>query len=192
MWESAGRPQAGALHDVMRHTNNQYRHAARRLRRAGDKLQNDIFVQSLTAGGANLFEEIKKFRGTPKNVSSVIDGETGAKNIANKFADIYSDLYSKVENGEELINLRDQINNEINEDSLEYVNKIDDNLMKEALAKMKNGKSDVLYNFSSDCLTNCPPDLVPHLVNMCLLCTRMCTILSTSVYARTNSEGQSR
>ena len=27
-------------------------------------------------------------------------------------------------------------------------------------------QSDVLYNFSSDCLTNCPPDLVPHLVNM--------------------------
>ena len=36
----------------------------------------------------------------------------------------------------------------------------------EALSKMKNGKSDVLYDYSSDCFTNGPPDLIPHLVNM--------------------------
>ena len=61
----------------------------------------------------NVFKEIKKFRGTTRTVSSVIDGETGAKNIANKFANIYSDLYSKVEYGEKLDTLREEINNEI-------------------------------------------------------------------------------
>ena len=31
---------------------------------------------------------------------------------------------------------------------------------------MKDGKSDAIYDFSSDCLTHGPPELIPHLVNM--------------------------
>ena len=140
----------------------QYDTAARRLRRPSNKLQNDVFVNSFTARAVKLFDEIKKFRGTPRMVSSVIDGETGSKNIASKFADIYSQLYSKVDHGDDMNKLRDEINGQIDQSSIEVVNKIDAKLVKEALSKMKAGKSDVLYQFSSDCLTNGPTDLVPH------------------------------
>jgi hypothetical protein len=49
----------------------------------------------------NIFEEIKKYRGVSSTVSSRIDDEVGAANIANHFATIYSELYNRVELGGE-------------------------------------------------------------------------------------------
>ena len=41
------------------------------------------------------FDEIKKFRGKVKTTSSTVDGEVGAKNISQLFANKYNNLYSK-------------------------------------------------------------------------------------------------
>ena len=46
------------------------------------------------------------------------------------------------------------------------IDRINDNLVKEALKKMKVGKTDALFLFSSDCLINGPESLLPHLTNL--------------------------
>ena len=165
-WKSAGSPVTGSLYDAMRHAKNQYKHAARRLKRAADKLQNDKFMESIAHGGCNIFQEIKKFRGTTRMRSSVIDGEVGSKNISDHFATIYSDLYSKNDNDNKLDELRDSINKDIDNKSLSDANKINETVIKEALRRLKGGKCDVLFDFSSDCISNGPTELVEHLTKL--------------------------
>ena len=109
---------------------------------------------------------MKKFRGQQKTVSSRIDEVVGSSNIADHFADKYKDLYSKCELGEEFHNLRKNIEDNVCEDDINEVLKIDDDLVREALNKMKSGKSDVSFDYSSDCLINGPRSLHKHLANM--------------------------
>ena len=85
----------------------QYKYAVRRLKRANQSIQNDKFVEGLLGGGLNIFQEIRKFRGKTRNCSSRIDNEVGAKNIANHFANIYSELYSRHEHGPEFEQMED-------------------------------------------------------------------------------------
>ena len=101
-WQSAGKPRSGGLHDAMIHAKRQYKYAIRRLKKANNKIQNDKFVQGILSGGVNIFQEIKRHRGKSKNISSRIDDQVGAKNIANKFASIYDKLYNQHENAIDL------------------------------------------------------------------------------------------
>ena len=96
MWLSVGKPDCGEVYWNMRHSKNQYKYAVRRLRRAKSQIQNDKFVSSIIEGKVNIFKEIKKYRGNSSTISSRIDEEVGAENIANHFATIYRDLYNKV------------------------------------------------------------------------------------------------
>ena len=43
---------------------------------------------------------------------------------------------------------------------------IDENIVKEAIKKMKGGKADVTFGFSSDCLMNGPDALYKHLASL--------------------------
>ena len=79
---------------MMKESKLQYKYAIRRLKRANQNIQNDKFIQSIIQGGSNIFAEIKRFRGKSSNCSSRIDGEVGSTDIANRFADIYSQLYN--------------------------------------------------------------------------------------------------
>ena len=166
MWTSAGKPVTGPLFVTMHQAKMQYKYAFRRLQRAGKKLQNDKFVESILHGGVNIFQEIKKFRGKSSNCSSRIDDEVGSSNIANHFAGIYTKLYNQVEQAEDIKQLQEELNSKISSADIRDINRIDCNLIKEALARMKGNKSDAIFDFQSDCLINGPPELVSHLVQM--------------------------
>ena len=170
VWLSAGQPQEGSLFSVMRDSKLQYKYAVRRLKRANQKIQNDKFLQGVVNGGTNIFKEIKKFRGTSMNCSSRIDGEVGSKNIANKFADIYSQLYNTHEHGPELEQLSMNVNAGVLENSVIHAERITADLVRRALGSMKSAKSDAIFNFQSDCLINGPDALVTHLTNMIRAC----------------------
>ena len=66
-------------------------------------------MQDVLKGGRNIFKEVKEFRGQAKMCSSTIDGIVGSDNIANHFANIYSDLYSKVKPNKEFEKLSENI-----------------------------------------------------------------------------------
>ena len=133
---------------------------------AGDKIQNDKFVNSLFNRKASIFKEIKKFRGCGKSRSSRIDEEVGDSNIANHFSTIYSNIYNKVDLGDEFENLCYDVDQEVAEDSFSLVNKIDNELIRKALKIMQAKKADAIFNFQSDCIMNGPPALIMHLPNL--------------------------
>ena len=86
VWLSAGKPVTGDLFTNMKASKQQFKFAVRRLKRCSDRLQSDMFVSNLLQGGSNLFQEIRKFRGTAATFSSRIDEEVGAHNITQHFA----------------------------------------------------------------------------------------------------------
>ena len=117
-------------------------------------------------GGADIFKEIKKFRGVKTQCSSRIDDEIGAANIASHFGTIYSSLYNKADLGDSFMNMYQEINDEVSPDSMAQVYRIDEDLVRKALSMLKDDKNDALFNFQSDCLKNGPPSLVPHLTQL--------------------------
>ena len=144
-------------------SKNQYKHAVRRLKRAQNKIQNDKFVSSIMKGGVNIFQEIKKYRGISTTVSSRIDDEVGAENIANHFANIYSGLYNKVELGDKLDGITRCLEDSISDQNMYQVNRVTEDLVREAMKKMKPKKSDAIFDAVSDFYINGPDELVTHL-----------------------------
>ena len=125
----------------MKSSKQQYKYAIRRLKRASEKINGDKFLDQILAGGCNIFTEIKRFRGKTKT----------CRNISN----IYSKLHSKVDHDKEFHSFVDDINTEINS-KCEGLEQVTEHLIGEALKKMKPGKNDGLYDFSSDSLMNDP------------------------------------
>ena len=163
-WLSAGKPDQGPLHETMKKSKCQYKYAVRRLKRANESIQNDKFVSGVIGGGLNIFTEIKKFRGKTKNSSSRIDEHVGAKNIANHFADIYSELYSRHSHGAKFDSMVSEINSKVGNHSIGDHNKITVNVVKKALKLMKSGKNDAIFDFQSDCLSCGSEELIIHLM----------------------------
>ena len=89
--------------------------------------------------------------------------EIGFVDISNHFAEIYSELYNKVELGDEFKLLCSQLNNEVGQHSLVQVDRVNEELIAKAIKMMKDNKSDAIFNIQSDCLVNGPPELIIHL-----------------------------
>ena len=151
----------------MRKSKSHYHHAVRRLKRSQNHILNDKLINAVKDGGVNIFDEVKRHRGIVKTGSTTVDGEVGAANIAEHFAGTYSELYSRVQLGPEFDSLGDQVRSKIdNNTSQADIERINEDLIKEAIRKLKSGKSDALYDYSSDVFINGPPELVTHLTNM--------------------------
>ena len=99
-------------------------------------------------------------------LSVVIDDEVGAANIANHFATIYSELYNRVELGEKLQGISDDLEDSIGPHSQPQVNRVTEELVREALKKMKPKKSDAIFDTMSDFYINGPDELVSHLTTL--------------------------
>ena len=166
IWCSAGKPDYGALYDAMMFSRRQFKYAVRRLKRANDKMKNDKFIQSILRGGSNIFTEIKKARGKNNNISSRIDDQVGAENIARKFANIYQKLYNQHTPGGELVQLEQEITENLGAKDLIDADRISVDVVQKALKQMKAGKNDAIFDIQSDCLTNGPPELTKHLANL--------------------------
>ena len=164
VWAAAGKPTNGDLYTTMKQSKMQYKYEVRKLKKSQDRIKSDKLGQSVMDG--SMFEHIKKSRKKKQTCSSRIDGEVGSENIAQHFADLYGQLFSRVQLGQEFEELREDLENQIAPDSLIDVFRVDDDVVKLALGKMKSGKSDGQYSFNSDCLINGPPELIRSIVNM--------------------------
>jgi hypothetical protein len=115
------------------------------LKRCKDCVQNDQFVNNLLQGRSKIFEEIRKFRGITSTYSSRIDEEFGAHNIAVHFADIYENLYTKVESGCQ--NVQDGVNNR----NGAQIYRVTEEAIKDVINLIKAKKNDAIFDISSDC-----------------------------------------
>lgn len=160
VWKAAGCPNIGELCNLAKTAKMQYKYAVRRLKRASNSIQQDKFVESVINGGVNIFDEVKRFRGQAKTISSSIDGQVGSENISNHFAEIYRELYNKHEPGPEFQEVMDTIEGKIDYQLNSDLDRVTETTVRDALSKLKAGKSDAYFEFNSDCVINCTDKLI--------------------------------
>ena len=166
-WHDAGRPKCGPLYDGMKHARSQYSYAVRRLKRCNDIIQNDKLLESLNNNTCtNIFNEIRKLRGSQKSVSCRIDDKVDAQEISNHFAGIYSDLFNNVRNGDKLNQISNRITKNVGNHCINQLDKVNEALIESALKKMKSCKRDSVFDTVSDCYINGPPELHTHLTQL--------------------------
>ena len=75
-------------------------------------------------------------------------------NVKDHFRDKYKELFNSAAGGEELMKVQQKAEYRVNKDSLKHVAKVTPEVVKEAAHKLKSGKSDPVFSFSSDCFKN--------------------------------------
>ena len=169
IWQSCGRPLNCEVHKIMKNTRNIYHYQFRKCRNAEEKIKKDRLLNACLGEGGDLFKEIKALRKSNAAVATSIDGVSA--NIPEHFGAIYSQLYNTADDSENLKIVHARAEAEVNRSHLEHVAKITPELLKKAANKLKPGKSDPIYSFSSDCFRNGPDSLYEHLAQVLKCCT---------------------
>ena len=151
----------------MKKSRNNFHYAVRRNENMQDKLRNDKLLNS-GINSKSFFKEINKSTTYKEASSSVIDDKHGSKNIADHFKTIYESLFNEQSNAN-LNNIEKEINegiqNNIN-DSLYYINLMTSDLVRRAISRLKNDKSDESGLFTSDCIKAAPKEFSEVLANL--------------------------
>ena len=107
-----------------------------------------------------LFKEIKTLRKSQPVIATSID--VVSENIPEHFGALYSQLYNSADDSEKLRAVHARAEAEVNMSHMDHVSKITPDLLKKAANKLKPGKSDPIYSFSSDCFRNGCDSLFEH------------------------------
>ena len=152
VWTSAGKPINCNLHNIMKRTRNLYLFQVRKIKRSENLIKKNKLLDACLNGNEDIFKEIKKLRKHEPKVATTIDGVD--MNVDEHFRSIYEKLYNSVNEGKEMNNLSNLINDKVNQIQLHEVDKVTTVVVKEATSKLSDGKSDPVFLYSSDCFKN--------------------------------------
>ena len=161
VWTSAGRPINTTLHTIMKRTRNVYHFQYRKCRKAEELIKKNKLLDACINGNGDIFLEIKKLRKSKPVVATSMDGVTD--NIPDHFRGIFKELYNSANDNEELFEVLNEVEDRINEASLDDVQPVTPAIIKQASKKLKDSKSDPQLNFSSDCIRNGTQELFEKL-----------------------------
>ena len=103
----------------------------------------------------DLFSEIRRNRVIKNEDEVTIDGASGG-DIPDAFVSVYRNIYNKARDDQKVEGILKKVNEMLGETDFLEVQKMNGFTVKEALSKIKSGKKDPIYEFSSDCLKNAP------------------------------------
>ena len=118
-------------------------------------------MNDILNGSSDIFSEIRKQRKSDKVTANIIDGKD--ENVEEHFSGIYSNLYNSIDDKEAMKKMYVEVENKVNRKSLADVEKVTPAIVKEAVNKLNNNKTDPTYSFTSDFLKNAPDILFSHL-----------------------------
>ncbi len=184
IWVSGDRPANGLVADIMRHTRSHYHHLIRKMKSDNDSAVGRSLGNALRLDTSrNYWLEVKKINKTKKPMIAEINGLTSASDVANLFADQYSELYSSVQSEpDQLSDIRMLVNNSISQICKRYddsqCNKhklfpiIDMSHVATAVKALNSGKNDSIDNVYSDSFKHASEFYVYciSLIFNCMLC----------------------
>ena len=91
------------------------------------------------------------------------------EDIPDHFKEIYSGLYNSVEDAENMAKVSHAVKLKVGEFSLQDVAKVTPKVVKEAASKLKSGKTDPVFVFSSDCI-KVESDKLSELLSIIIQC----------------------
>ena len=157
LWISAGKPVQGEVYNIMKRTRNQYHYQIRRVKLLADQIRSNKLLEASLSGNSDLLKEMKRVKSSGKvNQPDHVDKKTGA-NIPEQFANVYEALYNSVNDDQGLEELRRKLL--AAGISASDTDNITPEIVKQAVNKIKSGKTDVSGQFSSDALLNAPDNL---------------------------------
>ena len=158
IWKSAGKPINCHLHMIMKKTRNKYHLMIRKKKRLLERIKRDHMLQSCLDNKGDIFEDIKKQRKCNHSFASMIDGHTD--DIPEYFASKNEKLYNGIDDKENLLKLQYELETNIDDQSLDFVNRITTDTVKTVtLRKLRPGKTDVMLNLASDFFIHSPDRL---------------------------------
>ena len=163
IWISAGKPINTTLHHIMKRSRNLYHYQIRKCRRSVHLIQRNKLLDACVNDNGNIFHELRKMRRVNNSVPQAMDG---CKNVSEKFANVYEELYNSANDEEGTAKLLDEVNDCINDSSLSDVNLVTADIVQKAIEEIKLNKNDPVFAFNSNCLKCAPPVLLQHLSNM--------------------------
>ena len=185
IWVSSGRPQNTELHRVARYTKNQYHRQVKHIKKCEAQIRQNSFLADVLDGKVeNILKEVKNIRGSEVKSSSNIDRTTSPPDIANHFKTLYSDIFNKHNDTNEVQAILDEINASLKQSDISIVDKINPDLVKTVIKKLSSDKNDPMFQFKSNAFKNgvdslCVPlsDLLKsfivhgHVPNIFLVCS---------------------
>ena len=150
LWKENGQPVDGLLAEIRRKTRSQYHQAYKMVLRNEGELKLDKIESAFNHGAdMNAWLSVRNFSSRNLKHPPAMDNVTGAKNIANLFADRFKDLFNVVGYDEaEIASLKNVINTKIAARCMDHScsqgdsHKITPADVKNAIAKLKNNKKD--------------------------------------------------
>ena len=149
VWKCAGKPTNCVLHNIMKSTKNIYHRSFKKCQRNKNLIKKNKLLNACINGDSNLFEEIKTMRKTHSRAAKSIDGVSN--NIPNHFRNIYNELYNKVNDINDVELIKNEVESKIKDDDINEIEKIDSKVVNNAIKKVKSGKNDPIFKYSSDC-----------------------------------------
>ena len=149
---------------MMKKTRNKYHYEYKKCQRAEEKVKKSKLFEACVSGDGDLFKELKSLRKSKAVVATSMDGVTD--NVEEHFKNKYKQLFNSTNDGVELVKVQAETEALIEERSLEDVLKVTPEVVKEAAHKLKSGKSDPVFSFSSDCFKNASDQMFEKLAMM--------------------------
>ena len=157
VWQSAGRPNKGALYSVMVRTRNLYHYSVRKVMKQADQIRANNLLEASERGDLDLLREMKKLNNkkSSQKLPETVEDADNPEDIVDKFRSVYAALYNSAPT-----DIDDLLGNLVVENNaLSEVTKVTGAKVKEAACRMKPGKCDVSGGYSSDALLHGPDSL---------------------------------
>ena len=169
VWLSAGRPTSGGLFTVMKWTRNKYHLAVRRHKRESNQIITDTIMQASISGYQSFFDEMKRIlngKASGQDIPDSLEGKVTPDDVLEKFKECYATLYNSAESRDEMIGIKDTLENIISNNLLQSefeISKVSSAIVNQAIDLMKSNKSDVSGSYTSDVFKNAPAILVDNI-----------------------------
>ena len=164
LWLSAGRPAHGEVYNIMKRTRNQYHYQVRRVKLLADQIRSNKLLEAALSGNSDLLKEMKRVKsGDNATQPDNVDKKTGA-DIPEQFANVYETLYNSVDDDEGLEVLQQKLT--ASGIFASDTDLITPDVIKQAVNKLKPGKSDVSGEYTSDALINAPESMFTILASL--------------------------
>ena len=135
----------------MKRSRNRYHYEYKKCLKLDEKIRKNKLLDSCLNKGADLFTEIKSMRKSNPVIASSMDGYQDVKAV---FREKYENLYNSANDEEKLGEVYRETEGMVTQSSIAEVEKVTPALVKEAVQKLKPGKSDPMFSFTTDCFKN--------------------------------------
>ena len=161
VWASADKPLNTELHQIMKKTRNAYHFQIRKCKKAENLIIKNKLLDACINGNGDIFIEIKKLRKSKPIIATSMDGVRD--DIPGHFMNIFKDIYNSANDQENLLEVMTEVEAKINDNSLDDVDLVTPEIVRQASKNLNDSKSDPHLNFSSDCIKNGTKDLFENL-----------------------------